>query len=95
MLTLTKNATSVVKSLTERPNTNGLRIAEHRGSDDNSRGFAVTAVEGPQGTDQVVEQDGATIYLDPEAATQLSNQILDADMDSDGNLQFALAVQQQ
>ena len=91
MLTLTKNATSVVKSLTERPNTNGLRIAEHR---DHSRGFAVTAVNGPEEADQVVEQDGATVYLDPEAATQLDNQVLDADMDSDGHLQFALTVQQ-
>ena len=90
MLTLTKNATNVVRSLTERPNTTGLRIAGRR---DDSQGFAVTTANGPQAADQVVEQDGATVYLDQQAADQLSNQVLDAGTDNDGNLQFALSVQ--
>ena len=91
MLTLTKNATNVVRSLTERPNTTGLRIA---GRHDASQGFAVTTASGPQEADQVVEQDGATVYLDQEAAAQLSNQVLDADTDSEGKLQFGLSVQE-
>jgi len=90
MLTLTKNATDVVRSLTERPNTTGLRIAGRR---DASKGFAVTTAEAPQASDQVVEQDGATVYLDEEAAMQLDNQVLDAGTDSEGNLQFALSMQ--
>ena len=91
MLTLTKNATKVVRSLTERPNTTGLRIA---GRQDNGQGFAVTTTDGPAAADEVVEQDGATVYLDQEAATQLSNQVLDAGTDHEGNLQFALSVQE-
>lgn len=94
MLTLTENATSVVRSLTERPNTTGLRIAERTGADSQGSGFAVTAVKAPQAADEVVEQDGATIYLDQTAAAQLANQVLDADMDHEGRVQFALAVQE-
>lgn len=90
MLTLTKNATDVVRSLTERPHTTGLRIASRH---DASKGFAVTTADGPEEADEVVEQDGATVYLDQEAAMQLSDQVLDAGTDGDGKLQFALSMQ--
>lgn len=89
MLTLTDNATTIVKSLTAQPGTNGLRIS----NDEASQGLAVATAEQPQSADQVVEQDGATVYLDESAAQQLDDKVLDAAVDPSGNLQFSLDMQ--
>ncbi|MCL2541171.1 MAG: Fe-S cluster assembly protein HesB [Nocardioidaceae bacterium] len=89
MLTLTDNATTIVKSLTAQPGTNGLRIS----SDGASEGLAVATVDEPRTEDQVVEQDGATVYLDESASQQLTDKVLDAGVDSAGNLQFSLDLQ--
>jgi iron-sulfur cluster assembly protein len=53
----------------------------------------VTATEQPEPGDLTVVKDGATIYLDPTATEQLDDQILDAAVDQDGRVQFALAPQ--
>lgn len=89
MLTLTDNATNIVKSLTAQPGTSGLRISAEGMTD----GLAVSTATEPQSQDQVVEQDGATVYLDQGAAQQLDDKILDAGVDGSGNLQFSLDVQ--
>ncbi|WP_278255851.1 hypothetical protein [Nocardioides convexus] len=65
MLTLTENAATIVKQMTDTPEaaeSAGLRISEAEA------GFAVTATNEPIAGDQVVEQDGATVYLDTNAA---------------------------
>ena len=63
----------------------GLRIAG-----EGEESFALSAVPQPEPEDQVVEQDGATVYLDTAAAEQLGDKVLDAGVDDAGNLQFAL-----
>ncbi len=88
MLTLTENATTIVKQITEQPETSGLRI-----SGEGETSFAISASGGAEPDDQVVEQDGATIYLDPSAAAQLDDKVLDAGVDAEGNLQFGLGEQ--
>lgn len=90
MLTLTDNAATIVKSIAEQPETTGLRITSD-GSPESA--FGVSTASGPEADDQVVEQDGATVYLDPNAAAQLDDKILDAGVDGAGNLQFALGQQ--
>jgi Fe-S cluster assembly iron-binding protein IscA len=90
MLTLTDNATTIVKSITAQPGANGLRISAEGVSD----GLAVATASEPEAADQVVEQDGATVFLDEGAAQQLDDKILDAGVDAAGNLQFSLDVQQ-
>jgi len=93
MLTLTENARTIVKDLTSQAGaavTAGLRITAEGGSE---TGLAVTAAQAPEPGDQVVEQDGATVYLDPPAAEQLDDKLLDAGVDSTGNLQFSLTLQ--
>ena len=89
MLTLTDNATTIVKSITAQPGANGLRIS----SEGQAEGLAVATASEPQGQDQVLEQDGATVYLDEGAAQQLDDKVLDAGVDASGNLQFSLDVQ--
>jgi iron-sulfur cluster assembly protein len=91
LLTLTENASTIVKSITaaqEGLETAGLRITE-----DPSQGLAVTTAASPEPGDQTVEFDGAIVYLDAPASQALDDQILDAAVDEAGRVQFGLAPQ--
>ncbi len=87
MLTLTDNCASIVKKLADQPEATGIRISHDEGS---AASFALTAVATPVPGDHVLEQDGATVYLDDEAATALDDKVLDAGVDASGNLRFAV-----
>ncbi len=90
MLTLTENACTIVKQMTEVsavPDTAGLRITAA------DAGFTVMASNEPDAGDRVVEQDGATVFLDPKAAEQLDAMVLDAGVDDTGAVQFGLMAQ--
>lgn len=89
MLQLTENATTIVKSIADQPDVSGLRIS----NTDTEGGFAVTVASGPEADDKVVEEQGASVYLDPAAAEQLDKLVLDAGVDEEGNVQFALGQQ--
>jgi iron-sulfur cluster assembly protein len=93
MLTLTENASTIVRDIAAQQGggteNTGLRIS----SDDPSQGLMVTAAQQPHPGDQTVTKDGAVVYLDSSASEQLDNQILDASVDDDGRVQFALAPQ--
>ena len=71
MLTLTENASLIVKEIASQ------------------EGLPETAEPG----DQVLQQDGATVYLDQDAATMLDDKVLDAAVDEGGRVEFALGVQ--
>jgi Fe-S cluster assembly iron-binding protein IscA len=93
MLVLTDAATSAVRRLAEHPDLpddGGLRIA---GPDDGSEALTATAAPEPIDGDQVVEQDGARIFLEPSAAELLDDKVLDAKVDDRGVIQFRLATQ--
>ncbi len=93
MLTLTENATDVVKTITQQTtetDTAGLRISQQE-SDPNALGL--TPVESPQPGDQVLEADGARVYLDATAAIALDNEVLDAQVDEAGTVQFGISNQ--
>jgi Fe-S cluster assembly iron-binding protein IscA len=90
MLTLTDTATDVVKTITEQTTegeTAGLRISQQE-SDPNALGL--TPVENPQPGDQVLEADGARLFLDATAAIALDNEVLDAQVDEAGTVQFGI-----
>ncbi|CAN5346734.1 iron-sulfur cluster biosynthesis family protein [soil metagenome] len=92
MLTLTENASTIVRDITTQPGlpeTAGLRIT----SDGDQSSFAIAAADTPEPADKVVEQGGATLYLDESAAVVLDDKILDAAVDDRGQVEFALAVQ--
>ena len=92
MLTLTENASTIVKDIAAQQGgseSTGLRIS----SEDPAVGLTVAAIEQPLPGDQIVAADGALIYLDEPASQQLDDQVLDASVDEDGRVQFALAPQ--
>jgi iron-sulfur cluster assembly protein len=93
MLTLTENASTIVKDITTQPglaDSAGLRISAEEAEEPT---FAVSAAEAPEPGDQVLEQDGATVYLDQSAAVMLDDKVLDAAVDPEGKVEFALGVQ--
>ncbi len=92
MLTLTENASTIVKDIAAQQggsDSTGLRIS----SPDPTEGLTVTAAEQPRPGDRTITADGAVIYLDEPAAQRLDDQVLDASLDDAGRVQFALAPQ--
>ena len=49
--------------------------------------------EAPQPGDQVLEEDGARVFLEETAAETLDDKILDAQVDDAGGVQFTIANQ--
>jgi iron-sulfur cluster assembly protein len=93
MLTLTDTATAIVNEITHQPGRSdsaGLRITT---ADSPEPAFEVTAAEQAEPGDQVVEQGEAIVYLDAQAAELLDDKVLDAAVDPDGRVEFALGVQ--
>ncbi|MGH3502400.1 MAG: Fe-S cluster assembly protein HesB [Nocardioidaceae bacterium] len=92
MLTLTENASTVIKSITdsdEAADANGLRISPIEDRDD----FEIRLASATEPGDQVVEEHGATVYLEEKAAQMLDDKVLDAQVDQEGGAQFSLGVQ--
>ena len=84
MLTLTQTAAEVVRTLVDQSpgETGGLRIAAN---DDGLEGVALelSLVGEPEAADETIEQSGATVYLDPDAAQLLDDKLLDAQVAED------------
>ena len=90
MLALTENVTEIVKQLAQEvPEVSGLRIA----AEADGQSLAISPADQAAQDDLVVEQDGATVYLDAPAAVMLDDKVLDGGVDEDGNIQFALGQQ--
>jgi iron-sulfur cluster assembly protein len=93
MLDLTENATSMIRSIAERPESPddaGLRVAVGGESTDR---LTVAAADGPQEGDQVVEKEGARVFLDPQAAEILDDKVLDAQVGDEGGVEFLVSGQ--
>lgn len=93
-LTLTDNASNVIRALSERSELAeeaGLRIA---GADDGGAptDLAVALVMTPRTEDKVVEQEGARVFLDPTAADLLEGKVLDATVDENGKVRFLMTA---
>mgnify|MGYP001065108013 CR=1 FL=1 len=92
MLNLTENASTILKQIAEQggPEIAGLRFSS---DDPAEQSLAVSPAAAAEPGDQVVEQDGATVFLDASAAQQLDDKVLDAGVDEDGGVQLAIAQQ--
>jgi iron-sulfur cluster assembly protein len=91
LLTLTDEAVSVVRRLTsepESPPSTGVRIS----SDPQTGGLGLSLVTEPAPGDAVVENAGAQVYLDPDANQRLTDQTLDAVVDTQGQVNFSITT---
>lgn len=94
MLTLTDNATAIVSTLVSRQSEApdaGLRIhsAAAPGTEGGAR-LAVLVTADPEPLDQIVEVSGTRLFLDEEAASALDDKVLDAGVDDEGAVSFAV-----
>ncbi|TDC30357.1 iron-sulfur cluster biosynthesis family protein [Micromonospora sp. KC213] len=87
MLTMTDNAVLVIRDLAAQQDVltgGGLRIA----ADTEAGSLTVELVPEPEQGDQVVDNQGARIFLDPDAAELLNDTSVDASVDDEGVVQF-------
>lgn len=92
MLTLTENASTVVKGIVEQSEgaeEAGLRISQDSAD---SPALHVMPTEAPQPGDHVLEDGGARVFLEETAAVTLGDKILDAQVDDNGGVEFTIAV---
>ncbi|MER7457571.1 adhesin [Micromonospora sp. NPDC126480] len=87
MLTMTDNAVLVIRDLANQQDVaedGGVRIA----ADPEAGSLTVELVERPVEGDQVVDNQGARIFLDSDAAELLGEASVDASVDDEGIVQF-------
>lgn len=92
MLTLTPNAATEIRNIIDNPEVPdgcGLRIA----SDPQAGGLTLTLATAPAEDDQVVDDSGARVFLEAQAASMLDEMALDAASDGDGQVRFTVAQQ--
>ena len=90
VLTLTPNASAVVKQITDQTSGDGsgLRISQQAAD---TPTLDVEPIAEPQPGDQVVEAEGARVFLEEQAARTLDDKVLDAQVDQAGAVQFSIS----
>lgn len=95
VLTLTSDAAEAVKTIAEAspglPNDSGLRI-QAQATGEGQVSFDLAMVESPDEGDQVIEEAGARVFVEPDAALILEDKILDATL-AGNQVQFSLSEQ--
>ncbi len=92
MLTLTENAAQVIRDLThqdEVPPGAGVRIA----TDPDVGALTLSLSPEPQEGDQVLDEQGARLFLEANTAPMLDDKSLDVAVDGQGGVEFTLAEQ--
>jgi Fe-S cluster assembly iron-binding protein IscA len=95
MLTLTDAAAEAIHALTSQPGmpaTAGVRITPNPDSTGGAA-LAMSLADGPAPSDEVVESRQARVYLEPDAAGQLEDKVLDAKLDNQGGFSFRVRRQ--
>jgi len=93
MLTITDSAATAIRSLTSQPDLpveTGLRIMKQG---EGAPSFELALTEGPAAGDQVVEEGGARVFVEPAAAAILQDKALDAQVNEQGDLAFRISDQ--
>jgi iron-sulfur cluster assembly protein len=93
VLTLTANAAQAIRDLTSaapEPEQTGIRISSQG---EGASSLTLSLATSPEPADEVVETEGARVYLDPVAATVLEDKSLDAGADEKGAVSFLVTEQ--
>lgn len=97
MLTLTHSAAEAVKALvTESPrlsNSAGLRVHPGRVTE-SEIALRLTLAEEPAAVDEVIEEEGARVFLDSRIARELEDKVLDSRVE-EGRPRFAVRPQKE
>lgn len=92
MLTLTVTAAEAVKHAMDAaeglPDGGGVRISAQDVGDSTGLGLAVAPMPGDE--DQIIEEEGARVFVAPEVAPFLEDKVLDAEQQG-SSIQFSLA----
>jgi iron-sulfur cluster assembly protein len=94
LLALTDDAVEAVRNIVsssdEVPETGGLRLAAERVGMQTNLQLGVVALQAED--DEVIEEQGVRLLLEPEAAALLDDKVLDASIDQN-QVEFAIADQ--
>ena len=92
MLTVTENAVTEIRNLTDQPQApegGGVRIA----TDPTVGNLTLSLAATPAEDDTVLDADGARLFLDSSATARLDDKTLDAVTYPSGQVQFEFAEQ--
>jgi iron-sulfur cluster assembly protein len=95
LLAITETAATAIRSLTsaqEESEEAGVRIAAREGGEVGTGALEISLAAGPAEDDQVVEEHGAHVFLEPRAASYLDDKLLDANIDGQ-QVRFAVSDQ--
>jgi iron-sulfur cluster assembly protein len=93
MLTLTDQAVAAIRGLTTRPGLpaqTGLRIAPGEAA---NGGLSLALSDGPQAGDRVIEETDVQVFVQSDAAADLDDKELDAQVSENGEVSFLLQPQ--
>lgn len=96
MLTVTDDAASAIRTLagqTDAPEETGVRISPTT-EEGSEAALTLSITEGPLPEDQVIEAQGARVFVDSGVASGLADKALDAQVTEQGQVQFMLAEQE-
>jgi Fe-S cluster assembly iron-binding protein IscA len=86
VLTLTPTAAEAVRQLVDNAPieaAEGLRIAPGQVTPQGTS-LELSIVDGPEASDQEINDSGAHVYLEPEVATFMDDKVLDAELEETG-----------
>ena len=91
MLMITQDAAEVIaEALTQEPDSTGFRIAETpQPLNGSGPALQMELAPAPEAEDEVIEERGIRLFVEPRAAQTLEGKVLDAEVE-DGELRFAL-----
>lgn len=92
MLMLTPMAVKAVRDITSTeggPQDAGLRIT----TADHAETFRLRVADGPAEHDEVLNAEGARIFMDHDSAEYFDDKILDTGVDTNGNATFVVGPQ--
>ncbi|MGH2909751.1 MAG: iron-sulfur cluster biosynthesis family protein [Solirubrobacteraceae bacterium] len=93
MLALTADATQAIEGILQQSESAmGIRIASN--SEDGSSGqLQMSVVDAPAVTDEVIESEGAQVFVEETASPFLEDKVLDASITDDRAVQFEILTQ--
>jgi Fe-S cluster assembly iron-binding protein IscA len=95
MLTITDDAATAIRTLAAQndlPAQTGVRISSTTG-ESGATALGLSVAEGPLPEDEVIEVQGARVFVDSAVAADLEDKALDAQITEQGQVQFMLANQ--